>query len=131
MVKYYCGDNMNNKGFTLIEALAAVLIVIIISGLVIPTVINQISQKKEDLSDTTKKIIYDATELYMSNNEADYPKLSGNEYCVSLDKLAQAKMIDTPIKDFKTNKEIPLTMYVSVKVNSYGEYDSFKLTKSC
>ncbi len=122
---------MNNKGFTLVEALAAVLIVVMISGIVVPTVINQITQKKDEITDTTKRLIYEATDLYMSNNISDYPKLSGNEYCVSLDKLAQAKLIEAPIKDFKTNKEIPLTMYVSSKVNAYGEYDSFKLVKDC
>ena len=131
MIKYYCGDNMNNKGFTLIEALAAVLIVTIISSLVVPTVINQIANKKQDIDNSTKKLIFDATELYMSNNISNYPKLSGNKYCISLDKIVNAGMLEAPIKDFKTNKEIPLTRNVSVTVNSNGEYDSFELKKDC
>ena len=120
-----------NKGFTLMEMLATIIIVIMIGGIAVPSIINQIANKKEELDNSTKKLIYEATELYMSNNISNYPKLSGNKYCVSIDKLVEAKYLETPIKDFKTGKEISLTNVVSVTVNEMGEYDSFEIKKEC
>lgn len=122
---------MKNKGFTLMEMIAAIIIIALLTVLIVPTVMNQIADKKEEIDNSTKRIIYEAAELYMSNNASNYPKLSGNKYCISLDKLVQSGLLETPIKDFKTNKEIPLTQNVSVTVNEKGEYDLFELKANC
>ena len=122
---------MNNKAFTLMELLATIIVVSLITSLIVPAIINQITNKKQTIDSATKKIIFEATELYMSNNQGTYPKLSGNKYCISLDRLAQAKFIEYPIKDFKTGNIIPLTKNVSVEVNSNGEYDSYQIVDAC
>ena len=119
------------KGFTLIEMLAVVIIMSLIAAITVPMVSNQLANNKSKISDTTKKLIFEATELYMSEREVDYPKLSGNTYCVSLDEIANAKLLDTPIKDFETGKEISLTKHVKVAVNANNEYDNFELLDKC
>lgn len=122
---------MKNKGFTLMELLATIIIVSIVTGLVVPTVINQLAGKKHDIDDTTKKMIYEAADLYMSNNISNYPKLAGNSYCISLEQLVNSEYLVTPLKDYSSGKEIPLTKKVSITVNAKKEYDSFKLVDNC
>ncbi|MBR1718725.1 MAG: prepilin-type N-terminal cleavage/methylation domain-containing protein [Bacilli bacterium] len=122
---------MNNKAFTLIEMIATVMIISLLTLLVVPAVINQITNKRGEIDNATKKIIYEAAELYMSNNSSEYPKITGNSYCISLDKIVEAGFIDAPIKDFKTGKEISISKKINVKVNSYKEYDSFSIVDNC
>lgn len=122
---------MKNKGFTLMELLATIIIISLITALAVPAVINQIANNKSKIDDATKKIIYNAAELYMTNNISEYPKLSGNKYCISLDRLVDAGILETPIKDYKTGNTISLTKKISVSVNSNNEYDSFEIVDEC
>ena len=122
---------MNNKAFTLMELLATIIIISLITALAVPAVINQIANNKSKIDDATKKIIYNAAELYMTNNISEYPKLSGNKYCISLDRLVDAGILETPINDYKTGDTISLTKKVSVSVNSNNEYDSFEIVDEC
>ena len=122
---------MNNKAFTLMELLATIIIIALITSLAVPAVINQIADKKSKIDETTKMMIYNAAELYMSNNQYEYPKLSGNKYCISLDKLVSSGLLESPIKDFKTGSVIALTKKVSISVNTNNEYDEFELVDEC
>ena len=119
------------KGFTLIETLAVAIIISLISVVTVPTVINQISSKKVKIDDNTKQIIYEAVQLYMKNDEVNYPRLPNNEYTVSLDKLVKAGLLQNPIKDYTTGNDIPLTKCVKTVVNSYKEYDNFTIIDKC
>ena len=120
-----------NKGFTLMELLATIIIISIVTGLVVPTVINQLAGKKHEIDNTTKKMIYEAADLYMSNNISNYPKLAGNNYCISLEQLVNSGYLETPLKDYSNGKEIPLTKKIKTTVNAKKEYDSFKLVDNC
>ncbi len=119
------------RGFTLIEMLAVIIIIGLISTLVAPAVINQISNSRKEVSDVTKSMIFSSAELYMTSHENDYPKLSGNTYCIKLEVIASQGNLSTPIKDYASGKEIPLTKVVKTKVNNYNEYDNFELKDNC
>ena len=119
---------MNKKGFTLIEMIAVVIIVSLLSIIMVPMIINQVSDKKKDVNATTEEIIFQAAQLYMENDINTYSKTSGNSYFVSLDKIINAGYLSSPIIDYTTGKEIPLTKCVYTKVNNYKEYDDFKLS---
>lgn len=118
---------MKSNGFTLIEMIAVVMIIALISLISLPTLVNQLGERKNEISDMTLKMIYDAAELYMSDRQSEYSKTAGNSYCVSLDTLVSNGNLSTPITDFKTGDEIPLTKYVKTKINSYLEYSDFQL----
>ena len=115
-----------NKGFTLIELIAVVIIVALISIVSVPAVVNQLVTKKQDVSNVTEQIIFDATELYINDNNIvvfDYE-------CVSLDKLVSEGYLTAPIKDAISGEEIELTKQVkATKINS-SEYE-FLLTDKC
>lgn len=119
------------RGFTLIEMLAVIVIISLISVVTVPAIINQISSKKTEIDTTTKQMIYEATELYMKNDEVSYPRLTNNKYTVSLDKLVTAGLLQSPIKDYTTGNDIPLTKCVQTTVNSYKEYDNFTIIDKC
>jgi len=118
---------MKQKGFTLIEMIAVVMIIALIALISLPTITNQLVEKKDDISDTTLKIIYNAAELYMSNRPTEFPKIRGEEYCISLDTLVGSGNLSSPIKDYNTGNEIPLTKYIKIEINGYLEYDNFEL----
>jgi prepilin-type N-terminal cleavage/methylation domain-containing protein len=110
------------KGFTLIEMLAVVLIISLIALISLPTITNQLVDKKQEISETTMELINNATGLYMETRIGTYPKVTGQKYCVSLDTLVSNGYLSSPIKDFSNGSEIPLTKYVVVTVNKYQEY---------
>ena len=116
---------MKNKGFTLIEMIAVVILISLIALISLPTLTNQLVDKKGEVSEATLEIINNAAELYMTNKQTEYPKgiiNKGASYCISLDTLVSTGNLRSPIKDFKTGEEVPLTKYVKVTINEFGEY---------
>lgn len=119
---------MSNKGFTLIEMLAAGIIVLLISMIAMPMIINQINDRKEEISDITLNTIYSATNLYLDDYQIISNLNVGDNYCVSLDKLVNEGYLEYPIKDAVSKEDIPLTKYVKTTVNANLEFYNFELT---
>ncbi len=119
------------RGFTLVEMIAVIGIIAMIAAVSFPAIINQLGEKKEQISDVTKKIIFDAADLYFSDHQSEYPKVSGESYCISIDQLVSVGSLQAPIKDYLTGDEIPLTTNVKTTVNSYSEYGSYSLVETC
>ena len=115
------------KGFTLIEMIAIIGIIGLMSVIIMPNIVNQISGKKEDISEATEKLIFTAAELYMNDNMPQYPKTPSNIYCVKLQTLISAGYLKTPIRDIKNNEDIDTSRLVQTTVNGYNDYDNFKL----
>lgn len=61
---------LNNKGFTLIEILATVAIMGILSGVAIIGVTNYIEKTQRDAYEIMQKTVYDAAASYHQNNPA-------------------------------------------------------------
>lgn len=115
------------KGFTLIEMIAVVGIMAFMSLLILPKLLDQFNNKREELSDTTKTIIYNAAELYFNNNIEVYPKTVGTEYCIKLQKLVDLDYLKSPLTDIETGSDINLEQHVISVVNKYGQYDNFSI----
>lgn len=109
------------KGFTLIEMIAVVLIMGLLTLIVFPMILNQVRSQKQNVSETSLQIIYTANQLYLSENKNEYPMLAGSTYCVSLETLVNDGKLKKPLKDFSTGKEIALNQIVKTIVNNYGE----------
>ena len=115
------------KGFTLIEMIAVVGIIGLMSIIIMPNIINQISDKKKELSDVTKTMIYKSAEAYMVDNLYKYPKKTSNVYCIKLRTLINEGYLEEMIKDIEISKDIDTSRLVRTKVNEYGDYDNFKI----
>ncbi|MDD3452925.1 MAG: prepilin-type N-terminal cleavage/methylation domain-containing protein [Bacilli bacterium] len=109
------------KGFTLIEMIAVIIIISVLMITIIPSVLNQLSNKKEEISDLNKQAIYAATSNYLDYNKTTYPLNYGRAYCIKLETLVNAGEISSPIKDFKTGNEISLDKVVKITINIYND----------
>ena len=115
------------KGFTLIEMIAVVGIIGLMSIIVMPNIINQISGKKKELSDVTAEIIFKSAESYMDNNITKYPKKSMNVYCIKLQTLINEGYLESMVGDLEINKDLDTSRLVRTIVNEYGDYSDFKI----
>lgn len=71
---------LNNKGFTLIEVIAVVVILTVIGAIMMPTVGKLIEDNKEDNYEAMKQSILSAAKIYISDNKYE---LSIGSSCTS------------------------------------------------
>lgn len=113
---------MKKRGFTLVEMLAVLVLLIIISLVVFPSIINYINSSKGEISDTSKEMIISNAKLYVNNNKTTFPTLEGHSYCMKLQTLADNDYIEEPFKDNATGSEIDLEN-TFVKVQYVYDFD--------
>lgn len=98
--------NKNKKGFTLVEMLAAIGILLLITILTYPS-FNKLNKKTEEKFDySIKTIVENAAKIYVDNNkELIDEKITSNngKYCLPVATLSSYDYLDTPIK--KTDGE--------------------------
>ncbi len=112
---------MKKKGFTLVEMIAVILIMALLTLIVLPTIVNQIRSQKENISDAAMQLISNATELYLEEKTSEYSMRHGETYCISLETLANEGKLKRPLKDLSTGKDIALNQVVKVIINEYGQ----------
>lgn len=93
--------NKNKKGFTLVEMLAAIGILLLITILTY-TSFNKLNKKTEEKFDySIKTIVENAAKIYVDNNkELIDEKITSNngKYCLPVATLSSYDYLDTPIK---------------------------------
>ena len=95
------------KGFTLLEMLAVIVVISILSLIILPNITGQLADKKEEISKVSQQIILSAAELYANE--------TGNTYqTITINDLVEAGKLEQPIIDQKTGKEISLTKEISI-----------------
>lgn len=89
---------MKNRGFTLAELLAVIIIISILTLLVLPSIVNSVRNSSEKIDDVTLNLIYNAADLYVSNHSSDFLKKDGNKYIINLSDLISEKYLKNSIK---------------------------------
>ena len=93
--------NKNKKGFTLVEMLASIGILLLITILTYPS-FNKLNKKTEEKFDySIKTIVENAAKIYVDNNkELIDEKITSNngKYCLPVATLSSYDYLDTPIK---------------------------------
>ena len=93
--------NKNKKGFALVEMLAAIGILLLITILTYPS-FNKLNKKTEEKFDySIKTIVENAAKIYVDNNkELIDEKITSNngKYCLPVATLSSYDYLDTPIK---------------------------------
>ena len=120
---------VNNKAFTLIELLAVIIIVVLITILVLPRIVDSVNNSAYKVDDALKEIIYNASDAYISNHETSFPKKNGNNYDISLRDLINDEILKYPIKNAK-GKDITDKYCVYVHYNNSYEYEIIECHKS-
>ena len=116
------------KGFTLVELLAVVIIICMLSFIVTSAYKGLINKQETEISSAMEKVISSATNLYVSNSNK-YVKTEGNVYCIKLQEIVDAGNLTSPVQDPVTHEELSLNNYIKVKVSG-GIYE-YKYTDSC
>ena len=90
---------MNKKGFTMIELLAAIVILGILSVLAIVGVSGLIEKSKEEDQRQQENTLKMAAESYYSSNRSELPKEIGKKKIISASDLKKSKYLKEDIKD--------------------------------
>lgn len=112
---------LNNKGFTLVELLAVIVILSVLAILTSYAVTNALKKSKDSLYDNQIDIIKVAAEAWGSENTN---KISDSETCkyITLKNLQDYGILDENIVNPKTNEEFPADMAIKIttEVTEYG-----------
>ncbi len=118
------------KGFTLVELLAVIVILGIISAIVAANITGVFGNSKTSLSDTQKSSILSAAKKYVIYNQSGLPLDSNSSpKIITLSELASAGYIDSDtVIDPKTKKAIDGC--VEVSYNDGTEQYNYKFKTS-
>ena len=106
---------MKNKGFTLVELLAIVILLAGIFMLTYPKLTEMFERESKKLDDYELDTIYDAVDRYLDNND-EYPPTVGVEYCIKIETLDYEGLIpDFDDKDY-------LSKAIRVKIGKSSNY---------
>lgn len=115
------------RGFTLVELLAAIVIVALISILAFPSILNQFTKSKGTVNETAKEAYVNATELYLDNNVNLQQYIVDTKICVSFEVLVNNGNLKEPIKNLETGRNmdiktngVQVTYHASTKVINDG-----------
>lgn len=104
---------MKNYGFTLIELLGVIVILALLIIIVFPSIVNSVKGSSKKTDDLTLELIYNATDMHISNNRGNFKRTNGNTYCIKLSTLINEGYLKSPIKlsdeDITNNKVVQVT----------------------
>ena len=114
---------MNNKGFTLVELLAVIIILALLALITGTAVTKMVKDSKQDLHDIQDELIISAAKTWTSEDMRMLPS-EGECYFITLKALKQAGYIDSNIIDPKTKlqygDEIQKNVVIKPIINSSG-----------
>ncbi len=95
---------LNNKGFTLVELLAVLVILIAIMGIAIPSISSSLERTKEKQNQSRYQMLESVAELYVTDHKnAIYQNLGTRSSCyiqiINLDYLSVDEMKDADGND--------------------------------
>ncbi len=110
-----------NRAFTLVEILAVITLIALLSLVALPLVINQVNKSKGKIDDTLQVLIEEATDRYIDMNQAKYPKQEGAKYCISLQTLVDYEYLKEPLINPSDKKKVNLSLIVQANFISDTE----------
>lgn len=120
---------MENKGFSLVELLAVIILLGILAVILVPNMYSHLQKSRDDLYNAQVNIIKEAAENYVADNiENIICSSSGQNTEISLSILQSGGYLKEDIKNPKTNKSFDSKQTVKVtcieKANSQtGNFD--------
>ena len=119
------------NGFTLIELMAVITILVILSLIIVPIIDKNVKKSKENMYNIQIDNIRMAGQNYYTDNISLMP-INGNYSFVKLDVLIEKGYINKDIKNPKTGKPFEEEIYVQLLNNSGTyEYSVCPLEESC
>ena len=122
---------INKKGFTLVEIIITLAIVITITTVAVGSYIGISKNKKKEEWSLVKKQIETAAEQYISTNKYMYEDLDSNGLSayISVGTLVETDYLNKVV-DPETKKELDKCALVEVKISSSGKYTATYIGKT-
>ena len=111
---------INNKGFTLVELLAVIVILLAISVIAIPNITASLERNKNKMSESQKKLIASSAELYISENKNTityYSSFVEGTCCLSINTLESTGYLSSD--DLKDANGNVISGYINYINNKY------------
>lgn len=118
------------KAFTLIEVLAVITLIALLTYLALPLVINQVNKSKGKMDSSMQTLIQQAAGSYIEMNQTENPKKEGNTYCISLKTLIDYGYLKEPLINPSTQEKINIEQYVKAHFIS-GVEAEYSITNTC
>lgn len=123
-------NNINKKGFTLIETLMVIALIGIISLILVPNVIFLINKNKTESCENLKKNIISATKIYVNENKYDLNFACDNTIEIPISTLIEVGKLSGDIKN-PINDEDLTTKKVEVKFNCQTKQFTYNFNYTC
>ena len=123
----------NKKGFTLVELLAVMTLLLIITMLAYPNFAKLSTKVKNKFDYSTKLLIESAAKIYVNNNqtEIDNGLKTSSPYCLPVGKIAAYDYLDTPIKNSDGNDmDMSLCVLVSKETTNNKKKYKYELSST-
>ena len=122
------GDSMK-KGFTLVELLAVMILLGVVSLIAVPSIGKILTRSREKALESTKEELIKAAQKYYADNIRELPE-DGSHKCLSVSEIeANGYISNDDIVDPKTEEK--LTGYVKTYFdNTYNQY-TYEYVESC
>lgn len=113
---------LNNKGFTLVEVLAVVVILSVLATIMVPTVSHIINQNKENNYKNIEKSILNAAKMYVSDNRYDMSIGECNDGVAAVTSFSDNRIMLTTLTSYLSSEEIINPMDDSKKLDFNSSY---------
>ena len=111
---------MKNKGFTLVELLAVIVILGLILGIAIPKATKTLEQKKQHLYELTINELIETSKKYVTSNPKIYSDISKyGSSSINVKTLCEEKLIDCPVTDPRNKESITGSIKIEYLNNEY------------
>lgn len=121
------GDDVKRNGFTLIEVLAAIVILSLLIAIITPTIANLINNSKSSLEREQINTIIRATKQYVVEHSEILP--DGGSINISIDELVENGVIENDMVINPKTKTL-LNGYVVISYNdNFNQYE-YQFVKS-
>lgn len=114
-----------NKGFTLVELLAVLVIMAIVFSLTVVNIVKVLDESAIEQYNLSSIMVEDAAREYIISITPTELNIVGGTYCVTLQVLYDRGLIDLPLKNPMTNESFPNYTCVYVERMVSGNYYEF------
>lgn len=115
---------MKSKGFTIVELLAAIVILGILSAIIVPNISSYVSMSKDEYNNNVKKQMLLAGKNFYSENTERLPKDTGVKTAdyISVQELSTLKYVDNEFVDADENSCMDKSYVVVANMGIGPEY---------
>lgn len=117
------------KGYTLVEVLAVVVLLTLITFLAMPPIIDYIRNSSGKEDEVMKNLIINSAKMYVSDNFDEYKFSNNFAFCIPVSTLVDQEYLNTPVKYGNIND---ISNVKSVRV-TYNEHYTYNIvdTNNC